>query len=49
MSGHRRHLQVGRDGASQVVFECPSHSGGIGNFQVALATEEDGCCSHAFR
>jgi hypothetical protein len=29
-------------GPSQVVFECPSHSGGIGNFQVALATEENG-------
>jgi hypothetical protein len=29
-------------GASQVVFECPSHSGGIGNFQVAFVAEEDG-------
>jgi hypothetical protein len=29
-------------GLSQLVFECPSHSGGIGNFQVALAAEEDG-------
>src|SRR5271166_20030 len=27
---------------AQLVFECPSHSGGIGNFQVALAAEEDG-------
>lgn len=33
------------NGASQLVFECPSHSGGIGNFQVALATEEDGTVS----
>jgi hypothetical protein len=33
------------NGASQLVFECPSHSGGIGNFQVALATEEDGIVS----
>jgi len=29
-------------GASQVVFECPSHSGGIGNFQVAFVAEEGG-------
>jgi hypothetical protein len=27
---------------AQLVFECPSHSGGIGNFQVALAAEENG-------
>lgn len=27
---------------AQLVFECPSHSGGIGNFQAALATEEGG-------
>jgi len=32
-------------GASQLVFECPSHAGGLGNFQVALATEEDGTVS----
>jgi hypothetical protein len=32
-------------GASQLVFECPSHSGGIGNFQVALAAEEGGVLS----
>lgn len=32
-------------GASQVVFECPSHSDGIGSFQVALATEDDGVLS----
>lgn len=29
-------------GPAQFVFECPSHSGGIGNFQFGLATEEDG-------
>ena len=29
-------------GVSQVVFECPSHSGGIGNFQVAFVAEEGG-------
>jgi hypothetical protein len=29
-------------GEGQFVFECPSHSGGIGNFQFGLATEEDG-------
>ncbi|MET0981978.1 MAG: hypothetical protein ABWY02_07750 [Telluria sp.] len=28
-------------GLSQLVFECPSHSGGIGNFQIALATQDD--------
>jgi hypothetical protein len=28
-------------GLAQVVFECPSHSGGLGNFQVALATEDE--------
>jgi hypothetical protein len=33
------------NGASQLIFECPSHSGGIGNFQVALAAEEDGVLS----
>ncbi len=32
-------------GASQIVFECASHSGGIGNFQVAFAVEEDGVLS----
>jgi len=32
-------------GPSQLVFECPSHSGGIGNFQVALTAEEDGVLS----
>lgn len=26
---------------AQLVFECPSHSGGIGNFQFALAGEAD--------
>jgi hypothetical protein len=30
------------DGTAAVVFECPSHSGGIGNFQVVLAAETDG-------
>jgi hypothetical protein len=29
-------------GPAQFVFECPSHAGGIGNFQVGLATEEQG-------
>lgn len=29
-------------GISQLIFECPSHNGGIGNFQVILAKEEDG-------
>jgi hypothetical protein len=29
-------------GASQFMFECPSHSGGIGNFQFGMATEEGG-------
>jgi hypothetical protein len=29
-------------GPAQFTFECPSHSGGLGNFQVALATEDDG-------
>lgn len=28
-------------GISQLVFECPSHAGGIGNFQFVLITEED--------
>jgi hypothetical protein len=28
-------------GPGQFVFECPSHAGGIGNFQFGLATEED--------
>lgn len=32
----------GEHGSAQMVFECPSHSGGIGNFQLALATEEEG-------
>jgi len=27
-------------GLAQLVFECPSHSGGLGNLQVALATED---------
>jgi hypothetical protein len=31
-----------RTSPGQFVFECPSHQGGIGNFQFALATEEDG-------
>lgn len=31
-----------RNGGAQVAFECPSHSGGLGNFQVALAAEEEG-------
>jgi hypothetical protein len=31
-----------QNSGAQVLFECPSHSGGIGNFQVALAAEEDG-------
>jgi hypothetical protein len=30
-----------RDVGGQVVFECPSHSGGLGNFQFVLLTEED--------
>lgn len=32
-------------GSAQFVFECPSHSGGIGNFQFGLATEENGAAS----
>jgi hypothetical protein len=32
-------------GPAQFVFECPSHAGGIGNFQVGLVTEEDGVVS----
>jgi len=28
-------------GPAQFVWECPSHSGGIGNFQIAVATEEE--------
>jgi len=35
-------LRADMGGTSQLVFECPSHSGGIGNFQAALATEENG-------
>jgi len=38
-------LQAARadaDGTSTLVFECPSHSGGIGNFQVVLAAEDEG-------
>lgn len=35
-------VRAGEHGAAQLVFECPSHSGGIGNFQVALAIEEEG-------
>ena len=35
-------LRADTGGVSQLVFECPSHSGGIGNFQAALATEENG-------
>jgi len=27
--------------AAQFIWECPSHSGGIGNFQFGLATEEE--------
>jgi len=27
---------------AQLVFECPSHSGGIGNFQIVLAAEQNG-------
>lgn len=30
-----------QNSGAQLVFECPSHSGGIGNFQVALAAEEE--------
>jgi len=30
------------DGTAAVVFECPSHAGGIGNFQVVLVAETDG-------
>jgi len=32
----------GSDGAAQVVFECPSHSGGLANYQVVHVTEDDG-------
>lgn len=32
-------------GPGQFVFECPSHAGGIGNFQFGLATEEDNTVS----
>lgn len=38
-------LNAARDdpaGTAALVFECPSHSGGIGNFQVVLAAETDG-------
>jgi hypothetical protein len=28
-------------GTGQFLFECPSHSGGIGNFQFALVTEDE--------
>jgi len=28
-------------GRSRLVFECPSHSGGLGNFQVAVARQDD--------
>jgi len=38
-------LRSDLSGFSQLVFECPSHSGGIGNFQAALAAEEDGVLS----
>jgi hypothetical protein len=31
-----------QNSGAELVFECPSHSGRIGNFQVALAGEEDG-------
>jgi hypothetical protein len=31
-----------QNSGAQLVFECPSHSGGIGNFQVALASDGDG-------
>jgi len=30
-----------QNSGAELVFECPSHSGGIGNFQVALANEEE--------
>ena len=29
-------------GTAALVFECPSHAGGIGNFQVVLAAETEG-------
>lgn len=28
-------------GLAQLVFECPSHAGGLGNFQFALVTEDE--------
>lgn len=28
-------------GLAQLVFECPSHAGGLGNFQFALITEDE--------
>jgi hypothetical protein len=31
-----------QNSGAQLAFECPSHSGGIGNFQVVLAAEQDG-------
>jgi hypothetical protein len=38
-------FRSGNGDTAPFVFECPSHSGGIGNFQVALATEENGVLS----
>lgn len=35
-------FRSGQNSGAQLVFECPSHAGGIGNFQVALAGEENG-------
>jgi hypothetical protein len=35
-------LRADTGGTSHLVFECPSHSGGIGNFQAALVVEENG-------
>jgi hypothetical protein len=29
------------EGAAQVLFECPAHSGGLANYQVAFASEND--------
>lgn len=33
--------QADAGGLAQLVFECPSHSGGLGNLQVALTTEDE--------
>jgi hypothetical protein len=35
-------FRSGQNSGAQLAFECPSHAGGIGNFQVALAAEENG-------